>query len=982
MPAFTHVLARRHPRVAVFAALAFFVLAVGFHRSEVHAAPTCPSTPFNGIVDVVVITSATACDFIAPTGSTISEVIVIAGGGGGGAGGAGGGGGEVRTSSDVAIRGAGTLEVLVGAGGIGGSFGVRAPSPGGDSVVSIAGVEAVRAKGGLGGAGTGGGDFSGAGGGGGSGGVGNVGGRGGRNPSNTSPGTAGLVGADGPSVSIGGVVSRFSGGGGGGVCVVDANGPTVNGMAGGLGGGGVGASFVSGAWSVSGVDGSPNSGSGGGGGNPCEGTGPNAGLRADGGSGANGAVIVVLSTPGTTTTTTTTSSTTTTSTTSTTSTTTTTVVPLVVSPTTSPRSNRTTTIAPATTSTTTTSSSTTTTTSVPDSPSGEAVPPPDTISNTTSTGAPVVVEANIDPMSDATRDVLDVFGSTFGLQLQLDMTVGEPVTGSRLTSSVSGLAPGSEAVLEIRSEPRELDRRLVDGAGNVSFVTKFPDGIEPGLHRLILGGTSPDGRKLFATAAVEVGANGEVVAFVGSSGSVGSPASISEMSRAVEAGVPLYDVDANLGTVVALGVALGLMVTVTGGSRKEEDEPSLDESNRDESAKGDIGGVETKALTFEGFDAVALGDASRLWRILGDERWRTILDAVASRCSRWSAVLPRIVDDGHWLRAMFGGLDPMLVLVGLVIGVVSATDVDGGLAVPGFAFIASIVVLSVLDALIGLAAFVGFVVTFVVMGGPPDFFEFRTLLGLLVLFVSTALLANSIRPIRRKRAEDREGAFDRVADYLMMPIFVAFGMSGLYSALNGLSGLHLVSSSDTETLRNLILASVIVRMLAEDAAVRWFPARLARTAPRVREPVMRWMSFVNVGSKGAIFLLGAGTFFGFGTMTWVVIALMSLVPLLKIWSGSFPNFDRVHKWFPRGLLRAAIMTFLGAWFARYVVAEIADPENFRATAALVLIPGIFIGLVDLVARKGGSWPDGWWKRLGGGAAWAITFAALLGWIVP
>lgn len=500
---------------------------------------------------------------------------------------------------------------------------------------------------------------------------------------------------------------------------------------------------------------------------------------------------------------------------------------------------------------------------------------------------------------------------------------------------------------------------------------------------MILGGISPDGERLYATAAVEVSEGGDVSAFVGSSVSVGSPASISEMRRSIGAGVPSYDPEANLGTVVALGVAFGLMVTVAGGSKREEEESSSsEEPNRDESSKGDIGGVETKALTLDGSDEAAWGDASPLWKLPGDQVWRTALDVVATRCSRWSAVIPRIVNDGHWLRATFGGLDPVLVATGVALGAVAAVDGGGRLAAPGFGFVAVIVLLSVLDALIGLAAFIGFAVVFLALAGVPDVFDFRTLLGVLVLFVSSAPLANSIRPIRRGRSDSGAGVLDRCADYLMMPVFVAYGMSGVYTALNGLSGLQMVNSSDASMLRHLIFGGVIVRMLAEDSAVRWFPIRLASTAPGSCDPVMRPMAFINVAVKGAVFLLGAGTFFGFGAMTWVVIATMSLVPLLKIWSGSFPNFDRVHKWFPRGLLRAAMMVFLGAWFARYVVAEIADPTNFRATAALVLIPAVLIGMVDLVARKGGAWPDGWWKRVGGLVAWAITFAALVGWIVP
>lgn len=588
-------------------------------------------------------------------------------------------------------------------------------------------------------------------------------------------------------------------------------------------------------------------------------------------------------------------------------------------------------------------------------------------------------------VESATKNLLDpADDEMFQLRLELDFAVGSPLAGSLLSSSAEGLSPGSVAVLELRSTPRELDRRVVDANGAVGFESSMPSDVEPGVHRLILSGVAADGSELFATAAFEVGVDGVVSAVVEAGGTTGEPASESDMRRALSAGVPVYDLYSHLGSLIALGVAAGVVATVAGGGRREDDEEDAasPDSQRDESARGEIGGVETKSMLSDSTEVSEWGDRDWRWRSVGDVGWRGFLDSVARRSGRWSAVIPRVVNDGHWFRSVVGGTDFLVVLVSFAVGLLGAVGVGGDVAIPGAGVVAVIIAMAVLNAANGLAAFIGFAIGFGILGGVPDLFEARTLLGVLVLFVSPALLANSIRPIRRPNPTDRMWYLDRCSDYLMSPIFTAYGIAGLYSAVNGLSGLELVDATSVDTVKYLVFVGVVVRMIAEDLTVRWFPARLRDTSPTTGVKMFRPMAVVNIGLKAGLFLVGAGTFFGLGWRTWVVVALMSVIPLAKLGVDRYPNLPWLHRWFPRGVLRGAIMLFVGAWFARYVVSNVAGPDEFRAAAALALVPSIVIGAIDLLARKGGSWPENLWKRFGGGLAWLVTLAALVGWISP
>ena len=222
----------------------------------------------------------------------------------------------------------------------------------------------------------------------------------------------------------------------------------------------------------------------------------------------------------------------------------------------------------------------------------------------------------------------------------------------------------------------------------------------------------------------------------------------------------------------------------------------------------------------------------------------------------------------------------------------------------------------------------------------------------------------------------------RIGDYVMMPIFLGYAAASVYGALNGLSGLAIVDSSATDTLRNLCFATAVARLFVEDLSVRAFPLRRAAATVQAERGTGAAIAYLNVALLWGVFLLTAAPYFGLGWRTWLVVTLMSVVPLAKIHKASFPNVELFHRWFPRGILRATIMLFLGAYYGRWIQGVAGNAVDARALAPFLLLPGVAIGLVDCFGRSGGNWRESNLKQSAGFVLWLVSLGVLLGWITP
>ncbi len=629
-------------------------------------------------------------------------------------------------------------------------------------------------------------------------------------------------------------------------------------------------------------------------------------------------------------------------------------------------------------------------------PESTTVSPQTTMTTTSVTLTTTVESQDAEMGAPAETTTTTVKAKVRKLELVPRLASGRPAAGSQVDASAEGLLPGSKVVLELHSVVRVLDEQTAASDGSAKFSATLPEDTESGVHQLVLRGTLPDGSPIVAVAPFSVGEDGLVERVLPVIATDSVP-STSDVGRMLSAGAAPYDPADDFSGTAALATAAVVVMGLAGGassngSRKqdgssdrdptpESEDASSDVEARDEQAEGSLSSTDAKYLDAVGSDLSGFGDRSALWRTPGWSRLQRVLARVVAFLSTKSTLLVRVVQDGAWVRASFGVLGMLPAIVGFGVGVAAAASVHAMALPPGFGYVVAMVALSFVDALAGAIGWVAFVIVVALNGGVASLFDIRTLLGLGVLFAGMPLVAGAIRPV--VRAVNRDGiGLQRVGDYLMMPIFLGYAASATYGALNGLSGLAVVASSDTQGLRNFGFAFAVGRLVVEDVSLRLFPARRREVELPVENGPGRAVSYTNVGVLWLVYLLTAGPYMGLGWRTWVIVTLMSIVPLVKIHKDSLPNSTTVHRWFPRGILRASIMLFVGAWYSRWVLDVAGHPSDARTIVPYLMLPAIAIGLIDGFGRKGGSWRDSSVKQLAGFALWIVSLSVLVGWITP
>jgi hypothetical protein len=388
--------------------------------------------------------------------------------------------------------------------------------------------------------------------------------------------------------------------------------------------------------------------------------------------------------------------------------------------------------------------------------------------------------------------------------------------------------------------------------------------------------------------------------------------------------------------------------------------------------------VVTKKLKGIKREEGARGDLSISWRFPGTlktDRW--ITDLIV-RSGRFSALLPRVLVDGSWVRAIFGAAGFSLWGIGFVIGAISSAQVKYQALPPTLGLVLIIVALGILDSAAGAFAWVAIALLALITGHLTSWPELRTLLGMFVLFSSIPLLAHAIRPLRRGQDGSWMQKFDRFADYSMPPIFLAFAASSMFKALNGLSGLELVSKSQFGALRITVVIFFFIRMLIEDVALSWYPKRSLDCQPAKLSSQTRPATWVAIILKLCIFVLIVAPFFGLGMSTFIALALTAAMMILKVFEDKLPNFSQLNKWFPRGVAKFLFALVVGIYVSAYILGSHPSDQRVISTYALIMVPGIIFTLIEMVGREGGDWPENWHKRMIGILVWLTALGLVVG----
>jgi hypothetical protein len=391
----------------------------------------------------------------------------------------------------------------------------------------------------------------------------------------------------------------------------------------------------------------------------------------------------------------------------------------------------------------------------------------------------------------------------------------------------------------------------------------------------------------------------------------------------------------------------GLAALALIGSKKEDEEEA--EKEELEFVKGgDLEAVD---------DEAKWGDLSGSW----DHRFTEEIDfamiSLAERTGSRSPLFSRKVADGSYLRAMFGSFSTILYPIALILGAHATTSVHFQAIPPKWYLVAAILVISTFDGFAGFISATVFFVATVVTGHVTYRSELMTVLGMGILMVAPAMIASSIRPLRRAAYRDQK--WERLTDYALITLLSGWTIKGVVSALNTLAHTQFALSFHATRLGFIVSGAVLLRLLLEDLAVRAYPVRLSITMPnKVKQT--EFDQRISKLWKIYIFFIVASGYVGINIKLVIGTAIFFLPSFIDMLGDKFEHRIKFFYWMtPRGASKIIVMIFIGGGFAAWMQGIFTSPRLFLAWSFAVLtIPGFVIQLIALFAEA----PKEDWKK--------------------
>jgi hypothetical protein len=649
----------------------------------------------------------------------------------------------------------------------------------------------------------------------------------------------------------------------------------------------------------------------------------------------------------------------------------------------SPTSSATPTLSPTPTQTQSQGPTTTPTPTITNSPTPTSTP----TSNAVPTVKPSTTPApSFSPTPQAVPVTQNILPDNFFAEPLVPITAeivavtGSPVGNTLIKVVGDGLQPNSNLTVTVYSTPRIIFEGKTDPSGSISTAVYLPADLESDTtHSIVINGIDSNGNKVTIAGGVAIDANSEVVG-VAPAGEIAefNSDTAEELSRATSFGVPLYDAKVNVLTTAGIAIAATSMLALGGAGGMTRNLGGGSNNSQRQNNQAKLANVVTKKLKAINVDDPGYGDLKWTTRPFKSSVLDQKLERLVTLTGRFSALLPRVLVDGSWFRVLFGSGSVLVWISAISLALWDALANPGNLAKPTDWVLFVLILMSFVDALAGMAAFLTISVVALAQGEIQIASDWRMLLGLGVLMTSLPLLVHVIRPLRRFWRGDGKAKAERFFDYLMPPVFVAFAAGSMLKALNGLSGLELVSADQITFIRWAGFFGVLIRMFGEDLAGGLFPKRSVEVNPAKLPSPGRVPTAISIVLRGLTFLFIAEPFFGIGPVTITAAVLIALPLVLKLWEDDLPNFATVHKWFPRGLLRFSITLVVGILLARNLLGSEPTDEMIRSSFIWLLLPNTVVGVVELFGRKDGDWNNVGLKWITGSAIWSFTILLTLG----
>ena len=433
---------------------------------------------------------------------------------------------------------------------------------------------------------------------------------------------------------------------------------------------------------------------------------------------------------------------------------------------------------------------------------------------------------------------------------------------------------------------------------------------------------------------------------------------------------------ANLATtaVVVLftaGAAAGASMGASSAARGDAS------SGRDER---EVGTLEEVKVSFSGLAAARVsdgrGDRFAYWRLRGSTFIDGLGHALVPPLARVSPVLARLTADATYARALFGVTALILPTAGALLGVQMARHPDEIATTPSLLMLCLLAALGTLDALAGAVAATTFAVGVALSGGLTSFDDVRALMGVGLIGFGPALIAGAFRPFRRDRGAS--DGWERLTDFVVLPLFGAFVVHGMVGALPGLSGSSLTLAESGHVVALVVAMGLLVRTTLEEIAGSAFPERIRAVAVRsVPQPhILQQIGSAMV--RASVFTFVTVAFLGNVWQLWVGTAVFGAGLLVEIVKDRLPNSPTISRLLPRGVPRVVVLLVFSAVLSALAGAWFTDESNrSKMTFLLLTAPGLALTCMGALGRVAPDGRAGWWARSAGSIGYRVGGVLML-----
>jgi hypothetical protein len=319
--------------------------------------------------------------------------------------------------------------------------------------------------------------------------------------------------------------------------------------------------------------------------------------------------------------------------------------------------------------------------------------------------------------------------------------------------------------------------------------------------------------------------------------------------------------------------------------------------------------------------------------------------------------MSKVLNDGAYLRAMFGTLSIILPIVGLATGLLGLTQIQDDLLVPAWQTLLLIAVLGTFDAFAGFLATVSFAIGALVIHGATTANDLRLQIGILLIGFGPALLATAFRKIRKQSELHFNYWWERIIDLAVVTFLAGWTMSSMVSTLPALAGMTMPAANHVTDFSLAVAAAMFVRIIAEEFASRVFTNRLNAINPTSVPATSQLQKSTALLIRLGLFIFVSAALMGNTWQTWVGSILFILPTFLGWYSDKLPNFPRLWKLLPAGVpglalslvIASTTTALVGAWLG-------ATPDLAQWSFVLLPIPLLILSILGLFGRHGEN-PD-------------------------